>query len=394
MFSQIFSVISMNIRSIPQRLWMSLATVLAVAVVVAVLLAFLAMGNGFRATLQGSGSDELAVLIRSGSQAELNSALTREQVNLIAEAPGIVRDAQGALISAELYLIVDGIKKSTGGKANLPFRGIDERGLELRRNVRLTQGRMFETGKNEIVVGEAVLREFSGFELGRTIKLGRAEWQVVGVFSAGGSIFESELWADVRTVQSQFERGNSFQIIRAKLATPGDVTPLEQTIKADQQRLNLDVRTEKAYYQEQSQGVGDLIFYLGWPLAIAMALGALAGALNTMYNSVAQRAGEIATLRAIGFPGLPVFCGTLFESLLLALIGGILGAVAAYLFFDGISTSTLGSSFTQIVFRFDMSAAVIRNGVLLAVAIGLIGGFFPALRAARLPVLLAFAAAA
>jgi len=242
-------------------------------------------------------------------------------------------------------------------------------------------------------VGEAILREFSGFELGNTIKLGRAQWTVVGVFSAGGSIFDSELWADVRTVQSQFERGNTVQIVRAKLSTPGNVAPIEATIKADQ-RLNLDVKTEKAFYQEQSQGVSDLIFFIGWPLAIAMALGALAGALNTMYNSVAQRSGEIATLRAIGFPGIPVFCGTLFESLALSLVGGILGALAAYLFFDGITASTLGSSFTQIVFKFDMNSGVLINGVVLALVIGFVGGFFPALRAARLPVLLAFAAAA
>lgn len=393
MISQIASVISMNIRSIPQRFWMSLATVVAVAVVVAVLLAFLAMANGFRTTLQGSGSEDLAVLLRTGSQAEINSILTREQVNLIAESPGIARDAEGPLISPEMYLIVDGKKKDTLTKANLPLRGIEKRGLDLRPSVQITQGRMFEPGKNEIVVGEAILREFSGFELGNTIKLGRAQWQVVGVFSAGGSIFDSELWADVRTLQSQFERGNSVQIIRAKLTTPGDVTPIEETIKSDQ-RLNLEVKTEKAFYQEQSQGISDLIFYIGWPLAIAMALGALAGALNTMYNSVAQRSGEIATLRAIGFPGLPVFFGTLFESLTLALIGGILGAFAAFLFFDGLTTSTLGSSFTQIVFKFDMNADVLIDGIVLALIIGFVGGFFPALRAARLPVLLAFAAAA
>jgi putative ABC transport system permease protein len=393
MFSQIASVMSMNIRSIPQRFWMSLATVIAVAVVVAVLLAFLAMANGFRTTLQGSGSNELAVLMRTGSQAEINSVLSREQVNLIAESPGIARDANGPLISPELYLIVDGQKKGTQTKANLPFRGIDERGLELRPSMRIVQGRMFEPGKNEIVVGEAILREFSGFELGNTIKLGRAQWQVVGVFSAGGSIFDSELWADVRTVQSQFDRGNTVQIVRAKLTTPGDVTPIEETIKGDQ-RLNLEVETEKTFYQEQSQGISDLIFYIGWPLAIAMALGALAGALNTMYNSVAQRSGEIATLRAIGFPGLPVFCGTLFESLILALVGGIVGAFAAFLFFDGLTTSTLGSSFTQIVFKFDMNADVLTDGIILALVIGFVGGFFPAMRAARLPVLLAFAAAA
>jgi putative ABC transport system permease protein len=393
MFSQIASVMSMNIRSIPQRFWMSLATVIAVAVVVAVLLAFLAMANGFRTTLQGSGSNELAVLMRTGSQAEINSVLSREQINLIAESPGIARDANGPLISPELYLIVDGKKKGTQTKANLPFRGIDERGLELRPSMRIVQGRMFEPGKNEIVVGEAILREFSGFELGNTIKLGRAQWQVVGVFSAGGSIFDSELWADVRTVQSQFDRGNTVQIVRAKLTTPGDVTPIEETIKGDQ-RLNLEVETEKTFYQEQSQGISDLIFYIGWPLAIAMALGALAGALNTMYNSVAQRSGEIATLRAIGFPGLPVFCGTLFESLILALVGGIVGAFAAFLFFDGLTTSTLGSSFTQIVFKFDMNADVLTDGIILALVIGFVGGFFPAMRAARLPVLLAFAAAA
>jgi putative ABC transport system permease protein len=392
MFSQILTIVNMNLRSIPQRLWMSLATIIAVAVVVAVLLAFLAMGNGFRKTLQSSGTDALAVILRSGSQAELNSVLSREQVNLISESPGIAKDAKGPLVSAELYLIVDGKKRSSQTKANLPLRGLDLRGLDLRKNIKIVQGKMFEPGKNEIVVGEAVIREFAGFELGSNIKLGKSTWQVVGVFSASGSVFESELWADVRTVQSQFERGNSFQIIRAQLATVGDINPLKTTVKNDQ-RLNLDVFTEKAYYQEQSKGLTDLIFYIGWPLAIAMALGALAGALNTMYNSVAQRSADIATLRAIGFPGLPVFFGTLFESLVLAFIGGILGSLAAYLFFDGLSTSTMGSSFTQVVFRFDMNAKVLLNGIQLALIIGLVGGFFPAMRAARLPVLLAFAAA-
>jgi putative ABC transport system permease protein len=392
MFSQILVIVNMNLRSIPQRFWMSLATVVAVAVVVAVLLAFLAMGNGFRKTLQSSGSDELAVFLRAGSRAELNSVLTREQVNLIAESAGIARDAKGPLVSAELYLIVDGKKRSTQTKANMPLRGLELRGLDLRKNIHITQGRMFEPGKNEIVVGDAVIREFSGFDVGTNIKLGKATWQVVGVFNASGSVFESELWADVRTVQSQFERGNSVQMIRAQLAIPGDITQLNETIKKDQ-RLNLDVFTEKAYYQEQSKGLTDLIFYIGWPLAIAMALGALAGALNTMYNSVAQRSADIATLRAIGFPGLPVFFGTLFESLVLAFIGGIIGSIAAYLFFDGLSTSTMGSSFTQVVFRFDMNADVLLNGIHLALIIGFIGGFFPAMRAARLPVLLAFAAA-
>lgn len=389
MLEQIVTVVSMNIRTIPERLWMSLATVLAVAVVVAVLLAFLAMGNGFKATLNGSGSDDLAVIIRTGSQAELNSVIDRESLNIVAESPGIARDERGPLLSGELYLVVDGKKKSTGGDANLPFRGIDERGLDIRKNIQWTEGRMFEAGKNEIVVGQAVAKEYVGFEVGSSIKLGQVTWDIVGIFSSGGGVFDSELWTDARLMQSQFRRGNSFQIIRAKLASPGDVSLIEKTIAGDK-RLNLDVKTEKAYYQQQSKGMADLIFYIGWPLAYAMAIGALAGALNTMYNSVSQRAGEIATLRAIGFPGLPVFLGTLVESLLLSVLGGVIGAFAAYLFFDGISASTMGSSFTQIVFQFDIGLNTIFQGVTLAIVIGVIGGFFPAMRAARLPVLVAF----
>lgn len=389
MFKQISAVVAMNIRSIPDRIWMSLATVLAVAVVVAVLLAFLAMGNGFRATINGSGSDKIGIIIRTGSQAELNSVIFREGLNLIAESPGIAQDGKGALLSGELYLVVDGKKKSSGSDANLPFRGIDERGMDIRPDFKLVAGRLFEPGKNELVVGQAVTDEFAGFELGNEIKLGRVTWTVVGVFSSGGTIFDSELWTDARTLQSQFERGNTYQVIRAKLAVPGDVSGIAKTIAGDK-RLNLEVKTEKAYYQEQSQGMADLIFYIGWPLAYAMALGALAGALNTMYNSVAQRAGEIATLRAIGFSGLPVFVGTLLESLILSIMGGLLGVGAAYVFFDGVSASTLGSSFTQIVFHFQLDANTIFQGVFLAVVIGLIGGFFPALRAARLPVLMAF----
>lgn len=389
MLEQIVTVVSMNIRTIPERLWMSLATVLAVAVVVAVLLAFLAMGNGFKATLNGSGSDDLAVIIRTGSQAELNSVIDRESLNIVAESPGIARDERGPLLSGELYLVVDGKKKSTGGDANLPFRGIDERGLDIRKNIQWIEGRMFEAGKNEIVVGQAVAKEYVGFEVGSSIKLGQVTWDIVGIFSSGGGVFDSELWTDARLMQSQFRRGNSFQIIRAKLASPGDVSLIEKTIAGDK-RLNLDVKTENAYYQQQSKGMADLIFYIGWPLAYAMAIGALAGALNTMYNSVSQRAGEIATLRAIGFPGLPVFLGTLVESLLLSVLGGVIGAFAAYLFFDGISASTMGSSFTQIVFQFDIGLNTIFQGVTLAIVIGVIGGFFPAMRAARLPVLVAF----
>ncbi|NNL57705.1 MAG: ABC transporter permease [Pseudomonadales bacterium] len=387
---QIQAVVLMNIRSLPQRAWMSVATLLAVAVVVAVLLAFLAMGDGFRATVANSGSNALAIALREGAQAELNSGLTREQVNILEAAPGILHDAQGPLVSAELYVIVDGYKRSTNSEVNLPLRGLSPRGVQLREGAHIIKGRMFEEGKNEIVVGAGVLREFTGFELGKEIKLGTATWTVVGVFEAGGSVFESELWADVRILQSQFNRGSSYQVVRMALQTPGEIAPIVAYVKNDPQ-LNLDIFTEKDYFGEQAKQTSDLIFYLGWPLSIIMAFGALAGALNTMYTAVAQRATEIATLRAIGFSNIASAVGVLAEALLLSLLGGVLGTVAAYLFFDGVTASTLGGSFSQVVFAFDMSADTFVQGITMALVIGLVGGFFPAWRAARLPVIKAFA---
>ncbi len=391
--AQIIAVVGMNIRSLPQRLWMSLATLFAVAIVVAVLLAFLAMGNGFKTTVENTGSESIAIVMRESSQAEINSSLMREQVNLIETAPGIARDENGPLISAELYVIVDGIKKSSQTKVNLPFRGLEQRGITMRENIRIVEGRMFESGRNEIMVGTNVLREFGGFELGKEVRLGNAQWTVVGVFDAGGSVFGSELWADARTIQSQFNRGNSYQTIRVALETPGDLEPIKEFIEADP-RLNLDIKTEKEYFSEQASQMSDFIFYLGWPLAITMALGALAGALNTMYTSVAQRAKEIATLRAIGYSGTSAFFGTMVESIVLATIGGVLGTVAAFLFFDGLTASTLGGSFTQIVFDFRLSSDSLASGIKLAIIIGLLGGVFPAIRAARMPVIAAFSATA
>jgi putative ABC transport system permease protein len=244
---------------------------------------------------------------------------------------------------------------------------------------------MFNPGANEVVVGKSLLTEFSGFDLGETVKLGTSRWTVVGVFTADGSVFESEIWADLPVVQSLFKRDNYFQTIRMKLESPAALAGLKRYADADP-RLKLDVKSEADFFAEQSSQTSDLIQKLGWPLAIAMAFGALAGALNTMYSSVAARAVEIATLRAIGFGGIPAFIGTLVESLVLSALGGLIGAVATYLIFDGLTTSTLGASFTQVVFSFALSPALIAQGVALALAVGLIGGLFPAIRAARMPI--------
>jgi putative ABC transport system permease protein len=383
---QVAAVTVINIKSIPQRFWLSLSTVVAVALVVTVLLTFLAMSHGFQKTLAGTGSPDVAIALRGGAAAEINSAVTRDQVRLIEDAPGIARGADGKpLTSAELYLVVDGIKRSTGTKANLPLRGVGHDGANVRKGITIVAGRMFNSGANEIVVGKSLASEFAGFELGRAVKLGTARWTVVGVFAADGGVFESEIWADAPVVQSLFKRTNYFQTVRARLESRDSLEKLKNYVENDP-RLKLDVKTEAAFYAEQSGQTSDLIQKLGWPLAIAMAFGALAGALNTMYSSVAARAVEIATLRALGFGGIPAFIGTLIESMLLAVVGGVIGALASWLVFDGLTTSTLGASFTQVVFSFELSPGLVLQGVGLALVIGLIGGLFPAVRAARQPI--------
>ena len=388
-FSQIGTVVAMNIMSLPRRLWMSLAAVFAVGVVVAVLLAFLAMAKGFENTLSGTGSDRIAIITRVASQSELNSVLGRDTVNIVTTAPGIAKDADGdPLYSAELFVIVDGIKRSSQTEANIPLRGISLEGLALREQMQIVEGRTFEPGRNEIVVGQGVQREFAGFEPGREIRFGKTTWTVVGVFSTGGSVFESELWADAPTVQTQFQRGSSFQTVRVALETPGDVEPIKAFIDNDPQ-LNLDISTETDYFASQGRALSGIAVF-GWALSIVMGMGALAGALNTMYTSVAARSREIATLRAIGFSNFSAFAGTLAESILLSLIGGVVGAIAAWALFDGFRASTLGGTFTQVVFTFDLTPELFRNGIVLALAIGMIGGLFPAWRAARVPVVTAF----
>jgi putative ABC transport system permease protein len=383
---QVAAVSLINIKSIPQRFWLSVSTVVAVALVVMVLLSFLAMANGFKRTLASSGAEDVAIVLRAGSQAEINSTVSREQVRLIEDGPGIARSADGKpLISAELYLVVDGVKRSSQTKANLPLRGIGQEGAAVRKGIKIVEGRMFAPGANEIVVGKALLREFEGLEIGKTVRFATSQWTVVGIFEADGSVFESEIWADLPVVQSLFRRTNLFQTVRARLQDPAALDTFKRFVDEDP-RLKLDVKTEAAYFAEQAAQTTDLIQNLGWPLAIAMAIGALAGALNTMYSSVAARAVEIATLRAIGFGGFPAFVGTLTESLILAALGGIIGATTTYLIFDGFSASTLGASFTQVVFNFALSPALIVQGVILALAVGLAGGLFPAIRAARMPI--------
>ena len=387
MLKQTTAVTLLNLRSIPQRWGMSLATVLSIALVVGVLLGFMAMASGFRATVDGAGSDDVAIMLRGGAMAEMNSTVSRDDVRLVEIAPGIAAGENGeALISAELYVVADGIKRTTQTRANLALRGVGQYGPQLRPQFSLVEGRMFSPGTAELVVGASVLREFDGFELGQSIRLGNNEWTVVGVFSTGGSVFDSEIWADLGVIQNLYDRGSSVQTIRARLTSPDAIEALREYVE-NEPRLNLEVLSERAYFARSAGGTTNLIMFLGWPLAFAMAIGALAGAWNAMYASVDARTRELATLRAIGFGGFPAFIAAMVEAIVLAAFGGLIGAVATWLLFDGVSASTLGSGFTQIVFAFAVTPDSVMQGVILAVIVGFLGGFVPAIRAARIPLL-------
>lgn len=383
---QIIAVTALNLRNIPQRLASSAVAVVGVGAVVLVFAAVLSMAAGLERTMLSAGSEDTAIILRNGSTSELNSGLSNEQTLIVSNAPGVLKDGNEPIVSAELYVVVDVKKRSNQSDANVPFRGVQASAFDVRQNVTISEGRMFEEGKNEIVVGRSAQQEFMGLETGKTIRFGQNEWIVVGTFDANGSVSESELWTDVRVLQSAYRRGNSFQSVRVKLESPESIETLEQTL-ADDPRIDADVLTEREYYSSQSQGLVQFIKLIGYPLTFLMAIGAVFGALNSMYSSVSVRGKEIATLRALGFGPTAVLVSTVVESVLLALAGGALGGLLAYLVFNGFQVSTLnGPSFSQVVFDFAVTPELLVQGMRAALLIGVVGGLFPAIRAARLPV--------
>ncbi len=386
---QLAAVTAMNLRNLPARVGASAVAVLGVAAVVGVFAAVLSMAKGFERTMVSAGAEDVAVLLRAGSTTELNSGLSFEQTQIIANAPGIATEDGEPVTSAELYVVVDLPKRSTNTSANVPLRGIQPGGFDVRPGVTIVEGRSFEPGRNEIVAGRAAVRQFGNLALGEPVRFGQTEWMVVGIFEDGGSVSESELWCDVRVLQPAYRRGNSFQSVRVRLEEPSAIETLEAALARDP-RVEVDVVAERAYYASQSRALSTFIRYVGYPVSILMAIGAIFAALNTMYASVAARTREIATLRALGFRPSAVALATLFESLVLALIGGVVGAGIVYLVFNGFTVSTLnGASFSQVVFDFAVTGDLLTQGIQVALFIGVLGGIFPALRAARLPVVTA-----
>ena len=386
LFRQIGAVVAMTVSSLPSRFWASLTTILSVALVVATLLAFLAMSNGFAKTVAGTGAENIAMIMGTGSGAELNSTMPSSAVRLIEEAPGILRDKAGKPItSPETYFVVNAARRAGGGETNLSLRGVTGNAAGMRPGFKITQGRMFEPGTNELVVGAGVLREFRGFDLGANMQFSATRWKVVGVFEVPGTVFDSEVLADLPVVQTLFNRGATVAAVRARLESPAAIQQVKDYVVREP-RLQVEVKSEKEHFASESKSL-ETIAVFGWALSITLALGALAGALNTMYAAVDARSKELATLRAIGFGGIPAFFGAISESLLLSLAGGLVGVLAAYLIFNGFSASTLGGGFTQVVFNFTIGPTQIIYGLTLALTLGLVGGIFPALRAANTPVL-------
>ncbi|TAX35211.1 ABC transporter permease [Rhizobium leguminosarum] len=385
---QIFLMIRVNLGSLPRRLWISLSMVLSVALVVAVLAGFLAMGRGFEAALQGAGSPGIAVILGGGTNQETGSDVPAEAIRSLTAMTGeigVARNAAGGLaLSREIVVPVDVVRASDGAEQTLSLRGMDPAGPALRDRAVLSEGRLFSPGAREIVVGGRIADEFSGFAVGDKVRLGAVDWTVVGHFTSGGSAFESEIWADLEAVQSAFDRQGQVQSLRVRLAGGGGLSALREHLSAFP-GAPLTAVSEADLYAAQSEHTSSLIRLFGWPLALLMAVGATAGALNTMMSSVSDRAMEIATLRLLGFGRLPAFTATWAEAVLLSVAGVALGILASWLAFNGWQASTMGANNTKMAFQLDVTTDVALTAGLLGLAIGIIGGALPALAATRLP---------
>lgn len=382
--TQVYEIVLMNLKSIPQRLGASLVIVIGIAGVVGVLIAMLSMSTGLNKTLTATGDPNRAIILRGGSLGELSSFLDRSSSTLIKQDPAIARHPDGLpFASGELIVITEVPRKGQSSGANVSLRGIEPKGFDIRPELNILQGRKFKPGLRELMVGAGAYKQFDGLQVSSKLKFRGSYWDVVGVFETKDA-HDSELWADLDTVQSAFGRsGMSSVVVRLNYSKAFD--DLKRRLTADPQ-LTVDVKTEQDYFSSQSSGLTSQIGFLTSIVAYIMAFGALFGALNTMYSAVSARTAEIGTLRALGFGNAPVVASVMAEAMALSLLGGILGAGIAYFVFNDYSVSTLGGGFTQVAFNFAVTPGLVLKGLSWALAIGFLGGLAPAVRAARLPV--------
>lgn len=385
---QALSVANVGISTLGQRLGSTAVIVVGIAGVVGVLVALLSMAEGYSETLRKTGSADTAVVMRGASASEVTSVLARDSVVLIAQAPGIARNAKGEPIATDELVVAANLPVRGGGpneEGSVQLRGVGEQAWGVRPQVKITAGKRFTPGLRELIVGRGAARQFVGLEPGNAVRLGTQQWTVAGVFASGDAM-ESEIWADASVVADTYRRGSSRASVTVRLTDAQAFDAFKTALESNPQ-LKVDASTTLAYFSKQSEKVTQVLRVIGITVGAIMAVGAMFGALNTMFAAVAARAREIATLRAIGFPGLPVVVAVMLETMLLALIGGVIGGLLAYLIFNGYGASTMAAgSVGKLSFELSVSPELLWTGLKWALAIGFIGGLFPAVRAARLPV--------
>jgi putative ABC transport system permease protein len=379
--------ISYNFRSIRARWTSTIVAILGIAGTVGVFVAMLSLARGFKATLVASGSPGNALVMRAGSSSEMMGGITLDSIKVLQDAPGIARDPSGApIITQDVVGVIPVPLISTGTDANVQVRGVSPNVLEVRKFVKIVQGRTFQPGLNELVVGKNASKTYQGLTVGNKIDFAGGHWDVVGVFDAGGSAFDSEVWCDSQIFNQVLKRpANIFQSATVHLASPATYQEFKDAVTSDP-RMNVDVYREIDYYAKQSTTMTRLITVLGGLVAAIMAIGAIFGALNTMYSAVAERGREIATMRAVGFSSWNVILSFLFEALLISFLGGIIGCLAV-LPLNGLTTSTMNfQTFSNVAFAFKITFDLLVMGVLFALVMGVLGGLLPAIRAAVQPV--------
>ncbi len=378
-----------NFRSVKARWTSSIVAVLGIAGTVGVFVAMLSLARGFRATLVSSGSSDNAIVMRAGATSEMMSGIRLEEVKILQDAPGVARGSDAPLVTSEVVVVAPFPLRATGTDANVQVRGVSPNVLTIRRNVKITQGRTFQPGLAELIVGKNANSSYSGLTLGNTVNFGGGHWQVVGIFDAGGSSFDSEVWCDARVLDDVYKRpSNIFQSATVHLSSANAYDQFKDAVTSDR-RLNVDVSREIDYYAKQSTRMTQLITILGGLVAFVMAIGAVFGALNTMYSAVAERGREIATMRALGFGGGAVVFSFLVEALLISFVGGAIGCIAV-LPLNGLTTGAMNwQTFSHLAFAFRITPALLVGGVVFALLMGLLGGLPPAMRAAWRPVAVA-----
>lgn len=378
-----------NLRSVRARWTSAIVAVLGIAGTVGVFVAMLSLARGFRATLVSSGSPDNAIVMRAGATTEMMSSIQLDMIKIMQDAPGVARDESGPLITSEVVVIAPFPLRATGTDANVQVRGVSGNVLKIRHNVKIAQGRMFQPGLSELIVGKNANTTYAGLTLGNTVNFGGGRWQIVGVFDAGGSAFDSEVWCDARVLDDVYKRPtNIFQSSTVHLSSPSAYQQFSDSVTSDP-RLNVQVSREIDYYAKQSTRMTRLITVLGGLVAFVMAIGAIFGALNTMYSAVAERGREIGTMRALGFGAAAVVFSFLVEALFISFIGGALGCVAV-LPLNGFTTSAMNwQTFSHLAFAFRITPPLLIGGLIFALVMGLLGGLLPAVRAARRPVALA-----